>query len=171
MPFKKRFPWKQSIFDNGALIHSPIRLRMHIMTNLSSIKIVYYPKNELAESIYSSWRFPEETGAAAWAASAAWTVKTPHLMQAMRPPLVSPGSKKWTLVGNWGRRLLMGAMVLLRQNQKSYVTIRTGKAAQSWKCVIVNNNTNPKKARWERKQLLFPMGHAPLTTWTSWTSV
>lgn len=44
MPFKRRFSWKQSLFDTGALIHSPIRLSMHIMTNLSSIKIICYPK-------------------------------------------------------------------------------------------------------------------------------
>lgn len=98
------------------IIHSLIRLSMLIMTNLSSIKIVAYPKNELAESIYYSWRFPEEAEAAARTASAAWTVRCLAWCKAMGPPLVSPWSKKQMLVGNWWQ-LLMAAMVVLWQNQ------------------------------------------------------
>lgn len=64
--------------------------------------------------------------------------------KAMRPPLVSPGSKKQILVGNWGRRLLMGTIVLLRQNQESAMTVRTCKAVQSWKCIIVTQTPGQK---------------------------
>lgn len=165
MPFKKRFSWKQSLFDARTLIHSPIRLSTHIMTNLSSIKIVCYPKmNQL-----NQYTLPKDSLRRQEQLLEQQVLPEQSDTKAMRPPPVSPGRKKQTLVGNWGRGLLVGTIVLLRQSQESDMTVRTGKTVQSWRCIIVTQT--PGQQDEEELLLLFPMCHAPLTTWTSWTAV